>query len=391
MAWYDVTYACGHSGSIQLYGKIKDREWKRANEETKLCPECWKKRQEEERAKKNAEAAEVNKAAGLPQLEGAEKQIAWAETIRKSMIEHIEEYYISQITDEAKAEYPEEYERIMKGFEALKLHTDASWWIDNQINDDRVGLRRLINAEIEALKKAAEEPPAQIIEQTKIEATVYPENAISNLVAEIIYDEHHIEAFFPERNDSFRKVIKELGYKWAPTELLWYLMINKLNGPAIERAAETGNKLLAAGLPVRIYDPEVRRKAIEGDYEPECKRWVMARVKGEYEGWLAIYWKGYDDDLYRAAKKIAGARWSSPSMVVPPENFEEVLDFAAMYGLKISEKATEIIAAARELKEKALVTGVKVRDLQQENPTPGGKPPVLEVPNDVEIDAELRD
>src|SRR5690554_156523 len=139
MAKYDVTYSCGHSDTIQLYGKTRDREWRLAREQEKLCPECWKKYREEERAKENAKAAEANKAAGLPTLEGTEKQIAWAETIRKSMIDHVAEYYISQIADETKAEHPE----IMKGFEAMKRHTDASWWIDNRLNDDKIGLRRL--------------------------------------------------------------------------------------------------------------------------------------------------------------------------------------------------------------------------------------------------------
>jgi len=388
MAKYDITYSCGHSDTIQLYGKTKDREWKIANEESKLCPDCWKKQRDEERAKANAEAAEANKAAGLPELEGTEKQISWAETIRKSMIEHMEEYYISQITGEAKAEHPEEYKRIMQSFEAMKRHTDASWWIDNRLNDDKIGLRRLMNAEIEALKKAADEPPVQIVEQAKIEATIYPENAISNLVAEIAYDERHTEVTFPEKNDSFREIVKGLGYKWEPST--WFLLINNTNGPAAERAAEVGNKLLAAGFPVRVYDPEVRRKAIEGDYEPECKRWIMARVKGEYEGWLAVNWKGYDDDLYYAAKKIAGARWSNPSMVVPPENYTEVLDFAQMYGFGISEKAQAIIDVARELKEKALTTGVKVPK-SMKNSEPGAVPPVLEVPDEVKIDKELRE
>jgi len=384
MAKYDVTYSCGHSDTVQLYGKTRDREWRLAREQEKLCPECWKKYREEERAKENAKAAEANKAAGLPELEGTEKQIAWAETIRKSMIDHVAEYYISQITDEAKAERPE----IMKGFEAMKRHTDASWWIDNRLNDDKIGLRRLMNAEIEVLKKAVDEPPAQIVEQAKIEATIYPENAISNLIAEIAYDERHTEVTFPEKNDSFREIVKDLGYKWEPST--WFLLINNANGPAAERAAEVGNKLLAAGFPVRIYDPEIRRKAIEGDFEPETTRWVMARVKGKYEGWLAVNWKGYDDDLYYAAKKIAGARWSSPSMVVPPENYAEVLDFAQIYGFSVSPKAQVIIDAARELKEKALTTGVKVPE-SVKTPEPGAKPPVLEVPNEVEIDKELRE
>ncbi len=387
MAKYNVTYTCGHTDTVQIYGPGRDREWKLAREESKLCPECYKKHLDEERARQNAEAAEANQLAGLPQLEGTEKQIAWAESIRKSMIDHIIEYYISQITDEAKAEHPEEYELVMKAFEAIKQHTDASWWIDNRVNDDKIGLCRLMNAEIEAIKKAEKEPPKAIIEAAKAEATVYPEKAVSNLVAEITIKGDTIEIHYPERNEDFRVLLKKLGYKW---ENGWTRKIAEITGSAVDRAAEVGNKLLAAGFPIRIYDENIRQKAISGEYEPECKRWIQVRLSGEYEGWLAINWDGHNEDLYQAAKKIAGARWSNPSMVVPPENYLEVLDFAEMYKFNISQKAKEVIENAEALREASLTTGVK-SPKSERLPEPGKAPEKLEVPQEVDIDDEFRD
>jgi hypothetical protein len=387
MAKYNVIYTCGHEGTVNIIGPHKDRKWKLSYEESKLCPECYKAKLEADRQKQNAEAAEANQAAGLPKLKGTEKQIAWAESIRKSMIEHIIEYYISQIIDEAKAEHPEEYERVMKGFEALKRHTDASWWIDNRINDDKIGLRRLINAEIEAIKKAEKEPPAAIVEAAKAEATVYPEKAVSNLVTEITVKNDTIEIHYPERNEEFRALVKKLGYKW---ENGWTRKITEKTGSAIDRAAEAGNKLLAAGFPVRIYDETIRQKAIAGEYEPECKRWIQVRLSGEYEGWLAINWNDHNEDLYRAAKKIAGARWSNPSMVVPPENYLEVLDFAEMYKFNISAKAREVIENAKALREASLTTGVKIPKSKRLL-EPGKIPEKLEVPQEVTIDDEFRD
>lgn len=386
---YNVTYACGHEGTVDIYGRSRDREWKLAHEEEKLCPDCWKKQRDEERAKQNAEAAEANKEAGLPELEGTEKQIAWAESIRKSMIDHIIEYYVSQITDEAKAEHPEEYERVMKAFEAIKQHTDASWWIDNRVNDDKIGLRRLINAEIEAIKKAEKEPPKAIIEAAKAEATVYPEKRVTDLVVEISVSDNEVSAYLPERSDVFREIVKGLDYGWGSGR--WRKPIKVTNGPASDRAAELGNRLLAAGFPVRIYDPEIRQKAVSGEYEPECKRWVfVTNEKHKRPGHLAIWWSRQEGDFYDTAKRIAGAAWYRPYVIVPPENYEEVLDFARMYGFKVSAAAQRAIDAAKELKARALVPDVYTPDKPKEV-IPSGKPPVLEVPDEVEIDEEFRD
>lgn len=49
MAKYDVTYSCGHTGTVQLYGKNEDRARKiESYERYSLCPECYKKQKQEE-------------------------------------------------------------------------------------------------------------------------------------------------------------------------------------------------------------------------------------------------------------------------------------------------------------------------------------------------------
>ena len=52
MAKYDVTYSCGHTGTVQLYGKNEDRARKiESYERYSLCPECYKKQKQEENEK----------------------------------------------------------------------------------------------------------------------------------------------------------------------------------------------------------------------------------------------------------------------------------------------------------------------------------------------------
>ena len=48
---YTVTYSCGHSGTVELFGPERDRErkleWYR---DSAVCPECYARQQTEERA-----------------------------------------------------------------------------------------------------------------------------------------------------------------------------------------------------------------------------------------------------------------------------------------------------------------------------------------------------
>jgi hypothetical protein len=93
MARYTITYACGHTGDEQLYGPTKDREsyvvWA---EDNKICPDCWQKKKEEERAarvaeqKATAEALREELQIDLPELEGTPKQIAWARDLLTQLI-----------------------------------------------------------------------------------------------------------------------------------------------------------------------------------------------------------------------------------------------------------------------------------------------------------------
>ena len=55
---YNITFSCGHTGEVTLYGKGKDREAKIAwYESSGLCPDCYK---EEMRQKEKEEGLTVS-------------------------------------------------------------------------------------------------------------------------------------------------------------------------------------------------------------------------------------------------------------------------------------------------------------------------------------------
>jgi len=127
MAKYTVTYRCGHKGEVQICGPQKDRQGKADYEATKLCKTCWQADQDASRAAANAEAAEAAQTAGRPELQGTEKQVAWATTIRENKAL---EFATAQV-NAAKAG-PE----CAGIFEAIAgrilAQTAASWWIDRR-------------------------------------------------------------------------------------------------------------------------------------------------------------------------------------------------------------------------------------------------------------------
>lgn len=116
-----------------------------------VCPACEQKEREEKVAKLAAEA----KAAGLPQLIGSSKQVAWAEQIRADFAkgmdwfindkqEKIQSWERRSEMQRSRGEDPVKFERsIEKGQEDIKFaerikesflstKKEASWWIDGR-------------------------------------------------------------------------------------------------------------------------------------------------------------------------------------------------------------------------------------------------------------------
>jgi hypothetical protein len=379
MAKYDVERACGHTETVDLYGPRKNREWRIENVEAeKLCRECYLAKLAEERELANKQAAEEAQAQGLPKLEGTEKQVAWAETIRQEVLAAIDEFIV-----EDEAEDP----RVIELISHIKSKVSASWWIDHR-ETSNYRIRRLLEAAIDEVNtlKLESHPAAQ---DAKAEATVRPENPVTETVAEIRIQGNVVEVSFPERRDDFREIVKrKLNMEWMRGSQSWQRTISLADGTPADRAAEAGHRLLAAGFCIRIYDPELRKKAIDGNYEPESTRWIFRRTGGDYDGWFSLSWNR-GEDYYGVAKRLPGSRWDKPNVVVPPEQFEEVLDFADMYGFSLSPGAEELVAQARQIKERALVADVEASDDMKV--IVGTTPSVLEVPQEVEIVEELRD
>mgnify|MGYP001306836693 CR=1 FL=1 len=341
MAWYYGTYICGHEGRVNIIGPVKDREWKKEREFSKMCPDCYKVHLQKQREEEARRAMELAREMELPALQGTEKQIAWAEKIRQNLIARFEE-----LTQRDIERFPREYKEYKKIRELtlddimavkhyiLEHRTSAIYFIDNRYDDIYAFIAREYK---EALKTDEEIAEEAILLEIKRESTVFPEEKMTNAVVEITVSPDRVTAKF-EKNEAFRKIVKDLGFTWNGSA--WEKKISETTGSAEDRAAELGNKLLNAGFPICILDEEIRRKAIKGDFEPECHRWIYHQKNTKN---FAIRWQGWNDTLYNRAKSLPGARWDSGSMLVSVEHYVLVEEFADLMGFRFTKAARKLI------------------------------------------------
>lgn len=120
MAKYQIKHTCGHIEEVQLFGSYGDRERKIKWLESMDCPECRK-------AAANAAAEESRQERGLVVLEGSDKQIAWANTIRETAYRCLDMLQGFAKTEDAV--------KMMAGWkQRMDAETSAKWWIDNRYN-----------------------------------------------------------------------------------------------------------------------------------------------------------------------------------------------------------------------------------------------------------------
>lgn len=131
MSKYTITRKCGHVETINIGGKVSERDRLASYEEEKLCYECWKAKQKADREEASNKAAAEAKTSGLTELKGSEKQVAWAETIRSEIIKNLDRILESVNTDKTK----DLHEALSVAINTIKLIDSARWWIDHRDGD----------------------------------------------------------------------------------------------------------------------------------------------------------------------------------------------------------------------------------------------------------------
>jgi hypothetical protein len=87
MAKHDIEHVCGHTVTHNIVGPNKLRQGKIDWLAARDCSDCHASAQQRERERQSEVAAERAADLQLPVLHGSEKQVAWAEKIRVSMLD----------------------------------------------------------------------------------------------------------------------------------------------------------------------------------------------------------------------------------------------------------------------------------------------------------------
>lgn len=181
---------------------------------------------------------------------------------------------------------------------------------------------------------------------------IRPVSPLTETVARLRLAGDTIQVDFPEKREDFGKVVKSFGCIWQRP--YWERQIGKRAGDPTERLIEIGHKLLNAGFNVAVDSEQLQDAIVSGSFAPEITRWVLVVRSGDHVNWFALQW-GKRDDLYNEATKLTGARYSPPYVVVPPEHYDQVLDFADVHKMTVSKAAMALVDKVRDLMAIAVV------------------------------------
>ena len=290
MTTYTGICRCGHEGTIRIRRGQEDfktqEEVEKAFSET-LCKKCryeLKKRQE---AECNEYIKDSFKALELPVLEGTEKQIAWASTIRQEMLiiweKHLIEDFIrpASLLSDIKTYGPafdekgnghkvaDMLDKIIKDstdvekkrlvadlfVSVLKTIRKASIYIDIETGSTRVSIRGLLYKAFIELNINDNKEPKEVI--------ISPENAIDERIVNIYSKDNTIYCESYADMD-VKSICKASHYIWSPHSVAWYRNINtRVSGTIDDRKIELANKILKAGYIIRIDNPALKEKIIK--------------------------------------------------------------------------------------------------------------------------------
>lgn len=121
---YEIRKKCGNSRDAANWEEYMNSFEKR----TGLCKECYHEKMEAERAAKEAEDVAKAEQFNMVDLNGSEKQIAWANKIRAKLVLMATEQ--RNVNDTF--------------WEYVNKKTDASWWIDHRFICDYADFARAL-------------------------------------------------------------------------------------------------------------------------------------------------------------------------------------------------------------------------------------------------------
>ena len=361
MAWYYGTFSCGCEGRVNIIGPSKDRDWKKQRAFSKECDKCYREKLEKARELDNKRALELAKEMELPELEGTEKQVAWANTIRQSLIDKVASFIgkgdLGSFDNEAKQRIKDINNISVVLDYVIDKKVSAEFWINNRESIKWDNIEFIFKDYIKDALPTDEEVQEKITQQDiELESIISPKEVIKPGVVEINLVDNTVELVYQKDND-FIECVRSLGYRWKGK---WRKNITELTGSYKDRMAEIGNLLLNEGFSIRIYNSEIRQKAISGQFEREQERWIIFNIE---EDKLWIKWEYGNNKLYNIINKLPGSKYKNGKMLIDIANYEVIKEFAELYNFKFTKKADEKIKCYIEkMKNVTVVNPLQIED-----------------------------
>ena len=333
----------------------------------------------------------------MANLQGTEKQVAWAEKIRTA-------FFALPPHSGLERAGPKVSVAVKR---ALAQEPSAAWWIDHQaalnppffsgravqrlseflklqMNEDEDAFWKDVQNHMEKMSPAEivrfflyvhggkednrkpeifdAEVQKCIVEEAR--RTLRPSEPKSDLLWRIEETEDKLCLLTPKRNDEVATMARRLGFAWQ--DGCWCRKKPGTDDMAVEIAC----RLLTMGLPVQLPRVELVPRVAEADYEPYATKTVLRSTKGNF----IIRWAWEDGNFYDILKHIPGAKWDSEKRwtVVPRDRYNEVLDFAEDNGFKVSEDAQRLVEEAEAIYKAALVMDVKEKTPRKREPPETG-------------------
>lgn len=361
MAWYYGTFSCGCEGRVNIIGPSKDRDWKKQRAFSKECDKCYREKLEKVRELDNKRALELANEMELPKLEGTEKQVAWANTIRQSLIDKVASFIgkgdLGSFDNEAKQRIKDINNISVVLDYVIDKKVSAEFWINNRESIKWDNIEFIFKDYIKDALPTDEEVQEKITQQDiELESIISPKEVIKPGVVEINLVDNAVELVYQKDND-FIECVRSLGYRWKGK---WRKNITELTGSYKDRMAEIGNLLLNEGFSIRIYNSEIRQKAISGQFEREQERWIIFNIE---EDKLWIKWEYGNNKLYNIINKLPGSKYKDGKMLIDIANYEVIKEFAELYNFKFTKKADEKIKCYIEkMKNVTVVNPLQIED-----------------------------
>lgn len=347
----NVTYACGHEGTVETYDvSRRGRERLEERESKKLCPECYKKELERENEENKRLAQEM----GLPELTGTPKQVAYGNTCRMKIINSFGE--LSRTMEKWLVEgwANEEKRDILYGImDYIKSVTEASWFINAQIATyDLMNFFSSFKANYpmryREIVNNVKNPEQKMMQEELVRDGIIKPNKIKHSgIVKIQYDGDHQIRVMGVWNQDLKEMIRQLhDYMWSNNNQFYYRNIDNKSGAVSDRIAELGSCLLSAGYVVSVDDRAAYEKIKSGDYEPEWRRWVDIDNNGQ----LKIVFDYNDDEAYHIMRETLGkeVRKYDRQWAISPEHYMLIDELIKLHDFKITDAARSAIENARK-------------------------------------------